>query len=191
MSSSAFRRTPISIEDTDIEPVILTYVCSIDPASDRIDAAKMEGGYKSLGSYKSFRRFIRSIQLAGDTLLLIDSYIFPGDSYYSDDYLDILVNSIKETKAKRTLFITSTHFNGRLADEAIRLLSKDGICSEVYLSDCFHDRFWIMLNGQKGFSMGTSLNGLGDKITTLNDLSGDDIDEIVNQVKKRVFRDIL
>lgn len=184
MTKNAYRRTPINYEDADMEHEIHSYICISDLRSDRNNAARVEEGYKDLNSYKGFRRFIKSIQVAEDTLLIIDNYIFPDGSYCGDDYLEILVNSVRETKARKAVFITSARFNGNLAKEAKWRLSRDNICSEVYCSDDFHDRFWIMLSGKRGFYMGTSLNGLGNKITILNNLSSDEIDAIMKQVKR-------
>lgn len=50
----------------------------------------------------------------------------------------------------------------------------------VFSSD-FIDRYWIA-NKTKGFLSGTSLNGIGRKISSIHMLDPDDVKDIVNEI---------
>lgn len=45
----------------------------------------------------------------------------------------------------------------------------------------FHDRFWIA-NRKKGFYTATSFNGIGKRISLINLLTDDDVEEIVKEI---------
>ena len=60
-------------------------------------------------------------------------------------------------------------------------------------SDDFHDRFWIIDDGQnncKGVLVGTSLNGFAKKIFLIAPLDPTDITDILTEVNKLQFTPI-
>lgn len=54
---------------------------------------------------------------------------------------------------------------------------------EVLFTSEFHDRFWIS-NRKKGFYTGTSLNGVGKRISLINTISEEDVRQIVEELVK-------
>ena len=63
-------------------------------------------------------------------------------------------------------------------------MQKNIKCSINFLfSSEFHDRFWLV-NDNKGFISGTSLNGFGKKISNLIPLEKEDVDIILNEINR-------
>lgn len=52
-----------------------------------------------------------------------------------------------------------------------------------FVTDEFHDRYWIDPDNLIGIVMGTSLNGLGNKVALVDKLRDDDVAEIVKLAK--------
>ena len=55
---------------------------------------------------------------------------------------------------------------------------------KIIWNDDFHDRFWIA-DRKKGFYTGTSINGLGKRITLINLLSKDEVKIIIDELNKK------
>jgi hypothetical protein len=55
---------------------------------------------------------------------------------------------------------------------------------KVKYSNDFHDRFWIA-NRNKGFCTGTSLNGVGKKISLINEIADEDVKDIIAELESR------
>lgn len=184
MYYEGFRNSPMDFEYKGSEISVMSYFCIAEPDPDRINAASSPKGYRKFPSYKSFMKFVETIQMSGDTLIIIDKYIFPAYYTYDHYYPDLLIDAIKETKAKKVVFITSETHNEWLANRIWRLLKEEGIDSRIGLTERFHDRFWIMLRKFRGFSMGTSLNSLGQCVTRLKKLDSDEILMLIEEVEK-------
>ncbi|OOE39103.1 hypothetical protein BZG06_15875, partial [Salinivibrio kushneri] len=58
-----------------------------------------------------------------------------------------------------------------------KLLVRDIITND------FHDRFWINPVNQKGLIVGTSINGIGKKISLVDKLQDQDVEVILNELK--------
>ena len=126
-----------------------------------------------------FVEYIEKIDGIGGELLIIDPYIFPRK--FDNTYPGMLAQILNKADCKRVTVVTDKkNLNGHLL-EKVRLSTKSKI-DLVYSSD-FHDRFWIA-NKEKGFVCGTSLNGVGRRISSILYLDEDDVKYIVEELKK-------
>ena len=126
-----------------------------------------------------FVEYIEKIDGIGGELLIIDPYIFPRK--FDNTYPGMLAQILNKADCKRVTVVTDKkNLNGHLF-EKVRLSTKSKI-DLVYSSD-FHDRFWIA-NKEKGFVCGTSLNGVGRRISSILYLDEDDVKYIVEELKK-------
>lgn len=82
----------------------------------------------------------------------------------------VFVTNGKKTEAK-----TDIH-------SAVNTLNA-GTKIQDFITDEFHDRYWIDPDNNIGVVMGTSLNGLGNKIALVDKLRPDDVAEIVSLAK--------
>ena len=85
---------------------------------------------------------------------------------------DILHNA----KAKHYIIITKSISTDNVYKNSI-VTEFNNI--EIYQTDLFHDRIWIS-NRNKGFFVGTSLNGIGRKVTLIDSIASNDVKGIVD-----------
>ncbi|HFQ5290407.1 TPA: hypothetical protein ACGUPN_004397 [Vibrio vulnificus] len=113
-------------------------------------------------------------------LLIIDPYFYASSN--SSDTVAIfsrLLSNISSSLEEIT-FVT----NGRKIDtkaamhSALRSIQPTIIIKD-FSTDDFHDRFWLDPDRSIGILMGTSLNGLGNKISLIDKLQDQDVKEIV------------
>lgn len=107
-------------------------------------------------------------------LLIVDPYMF---CYKAEkEYKEMVKSVFCKCGCERIQIITDKNKFDETFCKEIRQSVNTKL--EVYFSDDFHDRFWIA-NEKKGFLMGTSLNGIGKKYTSIVMLNEEDVREIV------------
>ncbi|HHT7133453.1 hypothetical protein FYW06_08985 [Bacillus paranthracis] len=118
-----------------------------------------------------------------EELIITDPYIFAArDSAQIEEQLDLLTNILERLKPSKIIFITN-HYN---AHEVVKggIVTLKNYSIEVKYSTEWHDRFWIK-NRSEGIIMGTSLNGIGSKITSITKLNDEDVNLLINYMKKK------
>ena len=117
-------------------------------------------------------------------LVIIDPYFY-SKSKTTDISIVFknLLSGIYST-LEEIVFIT----NGKTADTKTAIhTAVNELNSSIklydFITDDFHDRFWIDPDNSVGIVMGTSLNGLGKKIALIDKLHTDDVAEIVKLAK--------
>lgn len=125
---------------------------------------------------KTIKRFIK--ETIKEKLYIIDRYIFPQK--FDSDYLDNLISLINECSAKRIVFVVSSTYNNVLYDRIEKILTGK-VDIELIVTDNFHDRFWLS-PPVYGFLMGTSLNGVGKRISSVQKLYSNDVIELIREV---------
>ena len=131
-------------------------------------------------SKEKILEYLKNIGTSDSTLIIIDSYLFPmnGDSNYKELITDIL----KQSKAKNIKVITREYdYKGKkIYNETLckNVSEKLDIQIEVNFSYEFHDRFWIT-DKNKGCTIGTSLNGISNKVTRIDELREDEVKAIM------------
>lgn len=68
-------------------------------------------------------------------------------------------------------------------DDFEKKLKEFEIEAEIYKTDIFHDRFWII--GEKGIVIGTSFNSIGKRIALLDYISNEDVKTIYEYINDK------
>ncbi len=128
-----------------------------------------------------------------DRLIIIDSYIFPKK--YDEDYPNLFIDIVRKyiPKIRDLIFITNDKYNQELQERIFNLIRQINplITIELLINDSFHDRFWLSDPKNKGFFMGTSLNGLGKKYTLLDYINSTDVNTLFEQLKTENLMQII
>ena len=117
-------------------------------------------------------------------LIITDPYLFKEskNKKEDDEYCNILAKIIMKAKAKSIRVITNyRNYNNDIHKKIENKLTQD---IKIIWNDDFHDRFWIA-DRKKGFYTGTSINGLGKRITLINLLSKDEVKIIIDELNKK------
>lgn len=111
-------------------------------------------------------------------LLIIDGYLFAKGS--KKEYIDLLSYLLKESNFSKLNIITKkSNYDEQVYNSVVDGLGKE---IQIYFSNNYHDRFWIA-DCKKGFSTGSSLNGIGGKVCRISFLDNDEVKDIINDVK--------
>lgn len=124
---------------------------------------------------QKFSEYLNKIGAISGNLIIIDPYIFPKK--YDNSYKDLITRILNIANFKSLKIITNQYnYNNTLYNEVKKSLVGNSI--EVIFNNDFHDRFWIA-NRNKAFLVGSSLNGIGKKISSINYIDDDDIQELL------------
>lgn len=131
-----------------------------------------------------FSSFFSKIEAEEKELIITDPYLFKEskNKKEDDEYCNILAKIIMKAKAKSIRVITNyRNYNNDIHKKIENKLTQD---IKIIWNDDFHDRFWIS-DRKKGFYTGTSINGLGKRITLINLLSKDEVKIIIDELNKK------
>lgn len=120
--------------------------------------------------------YIDGINTSYKKLYITDPYLFKGNPA-------LISKLLKHSKASKIVAYTSN------IDYSILQYVKNqlgDIDLEVVETDVFHDRFWICPENKNGFVLGTSLNGLGNKIALIDYISKEDVDSILSYISNNI-----
>lgn len=125
-------------------------------------------------------KFVAKLQGA-KRLLIIDPYFFSKSTKTDVGALFSRLLGQMSSDLEEICFIT----NGRKNDAKNDILAALDQKIKVHnvTTDEFHDRYWVDPDNNKGILMGTSLNGLGNKISLIDYLSAEDVVEIAKLAK--------
>lgn len=121
-----------------------------------------------------FNCYLEQIKSEGADLVIIDPYILSGPDL---NYTNTLINILKKAKAKKYTIITTDQNN--IDNTCKNNILKEFPDIEIIYTKKIHDRFWIC-NRKTGFYVGTSLNGIGRKLTLINLLKKSEVTTIVS-----------
>ena len=133
----------------------------------------LQKGLNNAEKANTFSEFFSEIFSVGKELIIIDPYLFKDDS---DEYCDLLADLLNKAAAHSIIVITNQ--KNYKQSSYNKTSGKVNNTIEIKYSNDFHDRFWIS-DRKKGFSTGTSLNGIGNKISSINLLPENDVTEII------------
>ncbi|MCQ9157053.1 hypothetical protein [Acidomonas methanolica] len=100
-------------------------------------------------------------------LLVIDPYFY-DDNPTSLALLEKIVASMASRLARVTIITNGSRANKRVAIHRVFQKVVPLIQIKDSISDEFHDRYWINIDNAKGVISGTSLNGIGKKISMID-----------------------
>ena len=138
--------------------------------------------WKNMTLDERINKFVRYVEKIGginNDLLIIDPYLFPRN--YDTNYVTMLSQILIRSNCTRITVVTDkNNFSSDVFKTINRAITPN--IELIYSSD-FHDRYWIA-NKSKGFNSGTSLNGVGRKISSILMLEQEDVDNIINAVNE-------
>jgi len=111
-------------------------------------------------------------------LLIIDPYFY-DDNPTSLTLLEKIVASMASRLERVTIITNGSRPNKRGAMHSVFQKVVPLIQIKDSVSDDFHDRYWINIDNAKGVISGTSLNGIGKKISMIDYASSADSMEIL------------
>ncbi|RKR80094.1 hypothetical protein BDD43_0188 [Mucilaginibacter gracilis] len=119
-----------------------------------------------------------------DELIIVDPYFFAKSK--NPDYVTIVIQVLAKYLLQITqlIFITNYSIDATLKAAIEFSLKKLNPSLNIIhqLSYDYHDRFWISGDREKGVVMGTSLNGLGNKLALVDRLNIVDVRLIVKEL---------
>jgi hypothetical protein len=117
-------------------------------------------------------------------LIVIDPYFYSKSK--TTDVPAIFKNLLSgiSSALEEIVFITNGRTTATKADiHTVVNTLNTSVQIRDFSTDEFHDRYWIDPDKNIGIVMGTSLNGLGNKIALIDKLNSDDVAEIVKLAK--------
>ncbi len=138
-----------------------------------------------------FYKFIKHLKPINH-LVITDPYFYP-----KLDEVDIvaakfiqLINPIINEIDKIT--VVSNGKNKSSINQYIKNLKKANpkIQLKNYITQDFHDRFWLNPTAKKGIVVGTSINGIGKKISLVDTLNSVDASQVIEEVSKIIKQDM-
>lgn len=128
-------------------------------------------------------KFVQTL-LPATRLVVVDPYFYkPSKTGDTAAYLGRVLGS--QAATLQQVYVVS---NGKGSMHANMHAAFDAAAPGVSVSDAttddFHDRFWINPDAGTGIVMGTSLNGLGNKVALVDKLGNDDVQDILIEVRK-------
>lgn len=121
---------------------------------------------------------------ASERLLIIDPYFYaPSNATNTVDIFSRLLSSVSNNLNEITIVTNGRKIDTKAAMHTAIKSIRQNITINDFSTDEFHDRFWLDPDRSIGIVMGTSLNGLGNKISLVDKLSDQDVTEIVKLAK--------
>lgn len=124
--------------------------------------------------------YIDNLCAKNDVVYITDPYLYYNN--VSSDYKDMLVRLLNRTAAKEIVSVMPNNRNNSIYQDIKN--RTNGIRHTFKVCNDCHDRFWISEKSQKGFVMGTSLNGVGSKICRLDMLKQDEVNILLAELKR-------
>lgn len=126
-----------------------------------------------------FSRNLNKIGSNNSELIIVDPYLFTTDAL---DYCNLLSKIIQKSNSKAVIVITD---KCHCKNSSLQIVTNNVEASiDLKFSSDFHDRFWIA-NRTKGICSGTSLNGVGKRISLINEMADEDVKEVVEELVKQ------
>lgn len=128
-----------------------------------------------------FHKFVKNLYPA-KKLIIIDPYFLSKNGINNSAKLFVKLIEPLITELNELLIITKEAPKDSLSiiKEALLPSSPNNINFNIILSDEFHDRFWINPDSMEGLVIGTSLNGIGKKISIVDKISSMDVKSILS-----------
>lgn len=128
---------------------------------------------------------IRDFTREATELLIIDPYIFSGGKSKSKAYIEEFKRSsrIDNSSVKRIHIIYCSKYDNRAIKTGIKKIAQQNNCTITsFDTDKIHDRIWIK-NQSEAIVVGTSFNGLGDRLSFILELPKYDMYELLDYLK--------
>lgn len=119
---------------------------------------------------------IEKLDSQGKTVVITDNFLFPNDN--SEDYRILLHDFLKKFKANKIIYCCRGLQNNTLFSDVKEELASHNCQLQCFITNDYHDRYWVCTDSEKGINIGTSLNGIGYKTTTIKYLDSEEITDL-------------
>jgi|GEM_PF-1614504 len=132
-----------------------------------------------------FHKFVEQLKPINH-LLIVDPFFYPEFGKVdkvAKKFIRLIDPIIKEIVK---ITVVSNGKNKSSIRKYIENLKKANpkIQLENYITQNFHDRFWLNPTAKKGMVVGTSINGIGNKISLVDTLNSVDASQVIEEVYK-------
>ena len=130
-----------------------------------------------------FHRFVMTLKPI-EQLIIIDPYFYPNNSNIdniSKKFIGLISPIINDLK--KILIVSNGTNKSSIAKYTKKLHEVNGslLVDNIFSKKC-HDRFWINRVGNKGIVVGTSVSGIGKKISLVDKISALDVEQILKEL---------
>ncbi len=131
-----------------------------------------------------FQAYLDKVNIDSE-LIIVDPYFYAGSANLN--YLNILSSVLSRyiNKIDTIIIITKNEINNKSQVDNTLLNLKSTLNIIHNITNDFHDRFWISNSRQNGVVLGTSFNGLGNRIALIDRLNISDVRLIVTELNNR------
>lgn len=129
---------------------------------------------------QNIQQFIPGLDAEKKTVIITDEYFFPTPSKGGDStYYQNLTNLLFTIKCAKIVY-TNRPCNPTAYHQVQSSLASNGIgLDNIITTTPIHDRFWICPESNKGFTTGTSPNGMDRKLCNINWLPTADVNRLI------------
>lgn len=125
--------------------------------------------------------WIKKIDSIGNTVIITDPYLFHSDN--KEKYKTEIKNVLLSLKAKKIIWISSKNPKDLILENDVKTLLSENQCDYERKNIKEHDRYWICVEKNKGFVMGTSANGFEKYTTYILEQPEDDVKKLLAKWK--------
>lgn len=134
-------------------------------------------------------KVLRDFTRRASTLTIVDPFLFNCCSTTEDEYTEMFVSATSIDVAPRRLaLIFGPKNNNREAKKQILHACTELRCDfTLYKTGLIHDRYWIR-DDAYALHVGTSLNGMGSRYSTISRLAADDLKGFLHWLEGNVIQ---
>ena len=133
---------------------------------------------------------IRDFTKDASELIIIDPYMFGGETESTTNYIDEFKKSTRidgKSLSKVHIIYSSKHGNTSSIKSGIKNLASDNGCTiSSFDTDKVHDRVWIK-NQSEAIVVGTSFGGLGNRLCFILVLPDYDLQTLMDYLKQEKY----
>lgn len=133
-----------------------------------------------------FHGHVKNLILS-DRVIIIDPYFYASEKNSLVSVAELFFKLIQPVVGDvKTIYVVSKFFDKNRVDELnkeIEFLCKKSSFIVNFFTNSFHDRFWLNPKNNRGFVVGTSLNGIGKKICLVGKIEEKDVCELINLLR--------
>ena len=123
--------------------------------------------------------FLSGLDAEKKTVIISDEYFFPipskgGDSTYYQKLTDLL----RSLKCLKIVYTNHPSHPTAFQQVKVALAADRSVVDNIVTTTSIHDRYWICPESRKGFTTGTSPNGMAGKLSHINWIPAEDVDKL-------------
>ena len=122
-----------------------------------------------------FAKFFKPLDAENCSVSIVDPYLFSSGTNV-ELLSDILISNVKSKNIKFITDFSKDDFSVR--EYVMQKIEQAGFKPQSFNRNDSHDRYWF--TRKNGFAIGTSFNGLGNKISTFTMLSSKDLNDVIS-----------